>query len=495
MNRKQKWILGGIFLLAAILRTIFINSRNIQYDDAFSYFLARVNLEDIIRGTAADTMPPLYYFLLHYWQMVATEIWFLRLLSVLLSLGAMLFLFGFVRKTISIAAGLWAALFAAISPLQIYHAQDIRMYALLAFCGMGYLFFFFRAWDGYREHAGMFWNWAGMILFGAGAMYTHNLAIFWILSPALFVLIKRNWNFLWKYILALLAIALAASPWLVMVPAQVQKIQNAFWTPRPGPVEIIQSIMMLTFHLPEPNPTLFIAGAILAVYIFIMVLYRVIKNWSKEPNLLLIFFVCFLPPILLFMTSYLIRPVFVIRGFISSQLAFLGLAAAITAIDWKNRAGGILAGLVIINAVISYPALYSYAEFPRSPFASTSVFLRQAVEDNYYIIHDNKLSYFPGNYYFPSSDQVFLKDLPGTSNDTFAKDSQDAMGIFPIENIESASTGKAKIVFVVFKEAIHEFEVSNGRHPVIVWLERNYLLSKQKTVGDLELLFFEKGAE
>ncbi len=495
MNKRQKWILAGIFILAAILRSIFINSRNIQYDDAFSYFLARVSIEDIIRGTAADTMPPLYYFILHFWQKVANSIWFLRLLSVLFSLGAMLFLFGFVRKTISITAGLWAALFVSISPLQIYHAQDIRMYAMLAFFGMGYLYFFFRAWHCYREQTGKIWNWAGMILFGAGAMYTHNLAIFWILSPVLYVLIKREWNFLWKYIFALLAIALVASPWLVMVPGQVQKIQNAFWTPRPGPVEIIQSIMMLTFNLPEPNQALFIAGAILAVYIYIMVIFRVIRNWSKEPNLMLLVIVSFLPPILLFMASYLIRPVFVIRGFISSQMAFLALAAAITALDWKNRAGGILAGLVIVNSLIAYPALYSYAEFPRSPFVSASVSIRQALEDDYFIIHDNKLSYFPVNYYVPSSGQVFLKDLPGSSNDTFAKDSQDAMRIFPIENIESAATGKSKIVFVVFRESIHEFEDINGRHPVISWLEKNYSFTKQKTVGDLELLFFEKRME
>lgn len=62
MNRKQRFILAGIVILAAILRCIFINTRNIQYDDAFSYFLARASIENIIQGTAADTMPPLFTF-------------------------------------------------------------------------------------------------------------------------------------------------------------------------------------------------------------------------------------------------------------------------------------------------------------------------------------------------------------------------------------------------------------------------------------------------
>ncbi len=495
MTRKQRWILAGIFLLAASLRCIFINSRNIQYDDAFSYFLARVSLTDIIRGTAADTMPPLYYFLLHFWQMIAIEIWFLRSLSVILSLGAIFFLFLWVRRTISISAGLWAALFAAISPLQIYHAQDIRMYSLLAFCGMGYIFFFYQAWDANRRQIKSIGYWAGLILFGVGAMYTHNLAIFWIIAPILFVILKKDWNFLWKYLLALMVVGIASLPWLVLVPGQVQKIQNAFWTPRPGPVEIIQSIMMLTFNLPEPNRVLFIGGAILAFYIFVLVIYRVIQKWKREPNLLLIFIVCFLPPVILFLASYLLRPVFVIRGFLPSQLAFLGLAGAVTSLDWKNRTGGILVGLIIFNALVSFPALYTYAEFPRSPFASASRQIQQAVNEGYFIVNDNKLSFFPINYYFSSPEQAFLKDQTGSSNDTYAPASQKAMGIYPEEDIASAVAGKNKLVFVIFQEAIREYEAAQIQHPVISWLEKNYTLTRQQTVGDLELMFFESDSK
>ena len=71
MKKKEWLIFLGLFLLALALRLIGIASREIQYDDAFSIFLARQNLPNIIRGTAADTMPPLYYFLLHYWQLIS----------------------------------------------------------------------------------------------------------------------------------------------------------------------------------------------------------------------------------------------------------------------------------------------------------------------------------------------------------------------------------------------------------------------------------------
>ena len=491
MNKNQRLLLAGILLIATILRVIVINSRNIQYDDAFSFFLAKQTLPSIISGTAADTMPPLFYFLLHYWLIISKEIWFLRFFSILMSLGALAFLFLFIRKAVNPAAGLWAAFFAAISPLQIYHAQDIRMYALLAFCGMAYIYFLFSAWEDHKREERRFWNWIGLVGFGVGSMYTHNLAIFWIVSPLVFFIIKRDWKFLWKFVSSLLVIGVLSSFWLVMVPGQVQKIQTAFWTPRPGMVEVIQAIMLFTFHLPAQSEILFFIGAVISIEIFVLVIIRGIKQIQNERNFILLFVMVFTPPLLLFITSYLIRPVFVIRGFLPAQLVFIGLAGAITAIDWKKKIGVVIATLIVINSLLSLPFLYSYNKFPRSPFREASQIIESKIDEGYFVVHDNKLSYFPTSYFFSSTEQVFLKDTPGTANDTFAPKSQEAMGIFPEENIKTAVGGREKILFVVFSEAIQEYEWMQKNHPIIKWLKANYLLTKEDDMGDLRLMFFE----
>ncbi|MEN6482834.1 MAG: hypothetical protein ABFD29_11775, partial [Anaerolineaceae bacterium] len=73
-----------ILIGATVLRLYRIEARSIQYDDAFSYFLSIQSLSNIISGTAADTMPPFYYFLLHFWSLISTSIWFLRLLSLII---------------------------------------------------------------------------------------------------------------------------------------------------------------------------------------------------------------------------------------------------------------------------------------------------------------------------------------------------------------------------------------------------------------------------
>jgi hypothetical protein len=69
LKNRRIAALALVFLLGITLRLIAVQSREIFYDDAFSLFLAEKSFSQIIHGTAADTMPPLYYFLLHIWQL------------------------------------------------------------------------------------------------------------------------------------------------------------------------------------------------------------------------------------------------------------------------------------------------------------------------------------------------------------------------------------------------------------------------------------------
>jgi hypothetical protein len=70
-----RWAFPAILLFGLALRLAGINSRPLFYDEAFSYFLSIQSFPKIVQGTAADTMPPLYYFLLHFWTMVGKSVW------------------------------------------------------------------------------------------------------------------------------------------------------------------------------------------------------------------------------------------------------------------------------------------------------------------------------------------------------------------------------------------------------------------------------------
>ncbi len=490
-KNRQRLFLLAILAVSLVSRCIKIGYRGIQYDDAFSYFLSIRSLPEIVSGTAADTMPPLYYFLLHFWLAISHELWFLRLLSVILTLLSSYLLFALVSELAGEKAALWAALFAAISPLQIYHAQDLRMYALLEFFQLGYALCLIKAWKNEQAtgKTAVGW-WTGVVLFGAGAMYTHNLAIFGLAVANFLLIFRRNWRLLRNLILAQAVVALICLPWLVMVPGQVEKVQHAFWTPRPGVVEVVQAILMWFVNLPL-NGLWLVIGAVLSIQALLLVIYEVWRSrkaW-KEPAYLIAW--AFVPPVLLFVTSYVIRPVFVPRGFLVSSMAFYGLAGIV--VSRRGAIGKWIAGTIVLAAVLSLPFFYSFAEFPRSPFREAVFELQQNVQPGDVIIHDNKLSFLPSHFYVPDLVQHFLADEPGSSNDTFAFASQSAMQLFPDNDLDTA-VGNAKVVyFVVFSRAIEEYEAAgNQNHPALAWLKSHFTQTDLKTFNDLQVIRYER---
>ncbi len=497
MKRFERFWLVGILLLAAILRSLGISTRGIIYDDAFSFFLSGRSIPEIIGGTAADTMPPLYYFLLHFWQQVSHDLWWLRLLSLLFSLGIVLVLYLLVSQLFDRKAGLWAAFFAAISPLQFYHAQDIRMYALLALLQLLYAWFFARIWmnAGRRQSV----NWIGLILSGAAAMYTHNLAIFFLAVPDLVLAIKRQWRLLGKILAAQAVIGIAALPWLVMVPGQVAKIQRAFWTVPPGVSQIINAIAMSTTDWPLDGIWLMVA-LYLSLLIFIFISWevgRTIWDLIRKKDLgysrILLVGLAVVPPVLLFATSYITRPVFVPRGFLASAVIYLAIAGALVVRKWPKPISVIVAVGLASAAVIGLPHQVTFDNFPRSPFQEAGRFLNSQVKPGELVLHDNKLSFFPMEYFWPGLPQAFLPDEPGSPNDTYAPATQEAIGLFPEPDLSHAVDGVQTVYFVVFEETIREYQAAQMEHPQLAALAKTYHQAGRYTFNDLDIFLFERG--
>lgn len=103
--------------------------------------------------------------------------------------------------------------------------------------------------------------------------------------------------------------------------------------------------------------------------IFSIVVWESIR--VREPGLSILWWICFLPAIL-FLLSYLIQPVFVVRGFLSSTLVFLGVAAA-AAHKTPNTIGRTMIILqMLAGAAIGISNQVRYSEFPHSPYPGIS---------------------------------------------------------------------------------------------------------------------------
>lgn len=479
----------AILLLAFALRVFLLEARPLWYDDAFSVFLAERGLAAIAAGTAVDTMPPGYYALLWGWMNGLGQSPFaMRMLSVAMSMLIVTMVFVIAKRGFGAGAGTWAAFLAALLPFQIYHAQELRMYTLLALGGLVYLYGVLLLRDSKGASA---WRALGLIALGTMlALYAHNLAFVTLLAGNVYLLFKRAWRQQAWLLGGQLIGALAFLPWLFYVPAQLEKIQRAFWTQPPGLLDWVQMMLVFTTYLPLPPPLIGLA-LLVTILVLVFATWQLVKlaRRKKLPALGLLITFALFPPILLFILSYLIRPVFVPRGAIVSSLAYVILLAVVAARAPRRLQIG-LAGLTVILALTFLSFYYSvFGEWRRAPYAQADAFLRAQFQNGDLIVHDNKLSFFPMHYYDRALPQVFLADPPNSDNDTFAPGSQQAMQLFPT-SWETAIGSSPRVWFVIYQTAIDEARAANVPHANLARLESTMQRAQENEYGDVRIFLY-----
>jgi hypothetical protein len=138
-----EWLaFAAILLVGAVVRSRYLGSVSLWFDESFCVKLAQFGWGDVWRQVALDNHPPLYFYLLKAWLALwGPSLVAARSLSVLL--GSLSILGGFLLVRESEAAqpnlvlrrranqtALLAALGLATAVFQIEYAQEIRMYVL-----------------------------------------------------------------------------------------------------------------------------------------------------------------------------------------------------------------------------------------------------------------------------------------------------------------------------------------------------------------------------
>ncbi len=472
-----------VLLLAFFLRLIALNVRPVWYDEAFAVFLAEKDYAAIALGTAADTMPPLYYILLHWWIALVGETPFaLRMLSVALSMLTMTLVFTVARRGFGVRVATFAMLFTALAPFQIYHAQELRMYTTLAVALMLYVYAVMRLVARQRYALPL------LAFVTALALYSHNLAFLTLGAANIFLLWRRDWSAQFRLIIAQIVGVFLFFPWLLYVPTQIAKIQRAFWTQPPGLADVLQMLVVFTTHLPLP-PMVFALALFITLAIFALAAFELGRAFRRgaPPALGLVLTFALVPPVLMFALSYLMRPIFVPRGVIVSSLAYYILLAYVVA----RAPRAVPLAIATLIALLTLPFYYSaWGEWRRAPFAEANQFLRAHAQADDVILHDNKLSFFPMHFYDRALPQQFLADPPGSSNDTLARGSQEAMQLFPIE-FDVAVRGRTRVWFVIFQTAIDEAMQDGRAHGHLArldaWMQRGDMVA----FGDVRIYRYD----
>jgi len=129
LNYKNHFWLLVALAVAFALRVYALGAQSLWNDEGNSVALASLSLEAIANSAARDIHPPLYYFLLHFWVLLAGQTEFaVRFLSVIAGVLVVALVFRIAYSVFGEEVAIIAAFLVALSPFQVYYSQEARMY-------------------------------------------------------------------------------------------------------------------------------------------------------------------------------------------------------------------------------------------------------------------------------------------------------------------------------------------------------------------------------
>jgi len=108
-----------------------LDARSLWLDEAVEYWSANVQLTAVPQAVLTSYQPPLYTYLLHMWLEFGMQATWLRLLSVGLSMLAVVGIVSWGSRSLGVRGGLIVGAIMALMPSEVRYAQEVGEYALM----------------------------------------------------------------------------------------------------------------------------------------------------------------------------------------------------------------------------------------------------------------------------------------------------------------------------------------------------------------------------
>lgn len=509
---KYHWLpLTLILLLAIGLRLINLGGRALWYDEAFAVLFAEKGLSAMIYGTltpvaggAADIHPLLYYSALNVWMHFFGESAFaVRLLSVVFGVATVALIYLLAKTLFDEKTGLIAALINAIAPFHVQYSQETRMYALLGLLLMAATWCFIKAWrddtQSTQKSLWMKWRyWLGFGVFAGLAMYTQQLAAFYVVAIGLVPFVTRRKRQILGVIMGAITAIVVYLPWLVNLPGQLQKVQSYYWLDKPTiatPLLTVRSFLSVNLDFPSPASMIAFFGGLFVILLLavqVSMFIRQPRNRVQRKPILFVLWLAVMPPLLMWVVSQ-IQPVYLERSLLPSALMlYVALAWLFTRSGMPKAIVGVVGAIGFVMVAIGMYYQYTIAMFPNSPFEAAENYIARNWQEGDVVVHQNKLTALPGIYYQPDLPQYFIGDKAGSSDDTLALPTQKTLNIMADACVQAAAHQGNRVWWVVFDFAKDQY-ASAGRTELAdaeTWLNEHYTATTIQKFNDLDVVLY-----
>jgi uncharacterized membrane protein len=365
-------------------------------DEAFSYLMAKLPLIELLAKTAQDSNPPLYYLVLKLWMFVwgSSEL-SMRTLSLLFFWGTLYVAFITMRNVFhfSFRKSLTFLLLFLANPILHYFAFEVRMYSMLSFFGMLFIFAVFT------HNAKL-----SQISLICG-LFTHYFFLFIPLSYITSLWMTKHKKEVWGLFHQWKKPLLIMVPWALFVILSHPPIGQSFWisTPSLNHFLYLPAIILTGYDSASSVPYRWLPQSAVVLWLMLGYIVLHLKKHITYKHLFLLFVALGVPLIIL--TVSLIKPIYTPRYLIfSSATLILFLSIASTGISKKAR-------IVLFVLILLMSISFAHTQIQKRVKAPLRVTYNQIVPelrpgDRIYVVHE--FDYHPALYYFEDKAPVYI---------------------------------------------------------------------------------------
>lgn len=248
---------------------------NFWLDEAFSINLARMSFGEMLKTTAADVHPPLYYaFLMLMRHLFGDYGWLFHLTSIIPYAIVMIFILSVIRRSFGKETAFLMITFVSMMRSSIVYNVEVRMYSLAA---MFVLFVFYNLYLIFKDNKLL--NYFLFGFFSVCALYTHYCTMVPVIVLYLFLLaftIVKKRKILRIFTLSTVA---AYAPWMGIFISTFKRTTESFERDYISPARGL----VYFFWLRQEWYALII-WLFFAVAVILLVFYK-IKGRKKEESL------------------------------------------------------------------------------------------------------------------------------------------------------------------------------------------------------------------
>ena len=363
---QRALLLGVIVCLAFGLRLYRLGYQELRGDEAFGVLFSAQPLRKIVSETlrTVEPHPPLDYVLLHGWMSVAGDSEFaMRFPSAVAGVLTVVMVYALVRRIFGRRAGLWASLFMAVNPFQVWHAQETRMYAISTALAVASMLALWIALE-----KGGWARWGAYALLTAAHLYLHYYSFFIVLAQISFIFAfwRRYQRRLIGFVAAGVVVLLLYLPWLALAWRVILTYRGNGDSPALTAM-LLRSLRAFslgeTVHQDRTVPYLLAFGLLAAVGV-----WQAARTKGRAALLLGLWLTVPLAGVWL---ASLRRPVFNERYVIAATpplTMFLGVGAAWLGKQrrWGQVALGLLAAVCLVGSILSLRNYYTVPEYSKT---------------------------------------------------------------------------------------------------------------------------------